>query len=69
MKRAKFDDDARAALTNCVRKIETTTDAELVLVVRARSGVYRHADYLFGVLLAAEPVLIGFSEEDAASLR
>ena len=52
MKRAKFDDDARAALTNCVRKIETTTDAELVLVVRARSGVYRHADYLFGVLLA-----------------
>lgn len=52
MKRAKFDDDARAALTNCVRKIETTTDAELVLVVRARSGVYRHADYLFGALLA-----------------
>ena len=52
MKRAKFDDAAREALTNCVKKIETTTDAELVLVVRARSGSYRHADYLFGALLA-----------------
>jgi putative membrane protein len=51
MKRAKFDDAAREALTDCVRKIETTTDAELVLVVRARSGSYRHADYLCGALL------------------
>ena len=49
---AKFDDAAREALTNCVREIEKTTDAELVLVVRARSGFYRHADYLFGFLLA-----------------
>jgi putative membrane protein len=52
MKRAKFDDAAREALSDCVKKIETTTDAELVLVVRARSGSYRHADYLFGALLA-----------------
>ena len=52
MKRAKFDDAARAALTDCVKNIESTTDAELVLVVRARSGSYRHADYLFGALLA-----------------
>ena len=52
MKRPKFDDAAREALTDCVKKIETTTDAELVLVVRARSGSYRHADYLFGALLA-----------------
>lgn len=52
MKRAKFDDAARAALTDCVKKIESTTDAELVLVVRARSGSYRQADYLFGALLA-----------------
>ena len=52
MKRAKFDDAAREALTDCVRKIEANTDAELVLVVRARSGSYRHADYLFGALLA-----------------
>lgn len=52
MKRAKFDDAARLALTDCVKKIEAATDAELVLVVRARSGSYRHADYLFGALLA-----------------
>lgn len=52
MKRAKFDEVAREDLTNCVKKIETTTDAEVVLVVRARSGSYRHADYLFGALLA-----------------
>lgn len=52
MTRAKFDEPSRAALSDCVRKIETTTDAELVLVVRARSGSYRHADYLGGALLA-----------------
>ena len=52
MKRAKFDDAARAALTDCVKKIEATTDAELVLVVRARSGPYCHADYLFGAIVA-----------------
>jgi putative membrane protein len=52
MNRARFDDAAREALTDCVKKIETTTDAELVLVVRARSGSYRHADYLCGALLA-----------------
>jgi putative membrane protein len=51
MKRAKFDDAAHAALTDCVKKIEAKTDAELVLVVRARSGSYRHVDYLFGALL------------------
>lgn len=52
MKRAKFDDAAREGLTACVRDIEKNTDAELVLVVRARSGSYRHADYLFGFLLS-----------------
>lgn len=52
MSRAKFDEASQTALTNCVKKIETTTDAELVLIVRARSGSYRHADYLFAALLA-----------------
>ncbi len=52
MKRAKFDEAAQVALTDCVKKIETTTDAELVLIVRARSGSYRQADFLFGALLA-----------------
>ena len=52
MKRAKFDDASRVALTDCVKQIETTSNAELVLIGRARSGDYRHADYLFGALLA-----------------
>lgn len=52
MSHAQFDDPAREALTACVRNIEKTTDAEVVLVVRARSGPYRHADYLFGSFLA-----------------
>jgi len=47
-----FDSAARTALTNCIREIEKRTDAELVLVVRARSGSYVAADYLFGALLA-----------------
>ena len=57
MKRARFDDAARQTLTDCVREIETTTDAELVLIVRARSGTYRHADYLFGLILAFASLL------------
>ena len=48
----RFDDAARETLTACVREIEKSTDAELVLIVRARSGVYRHADYLFAALVA-----------------
>jgi putative membrane protein len=52
MKRAKFDGASQVVLTDCVKQIETTTDAELVLIVRARSGSYRHADYLFGALVA-----------------
>src|SRR6266550_1792559 len=47
-----FDTAARTALTNCIREIEKRTDAELVLVVRARSGSYTAADFLFGALLA-----------------
>jgi putative membrane protein len=57
MKRAKFDEVSRAALTDCVKQIENTTDAELVLIVRARSGSYAHADYLFGALLAFAALL------------
>jgi putative membrane protein len=52
MMRAAFDDSACDTLAQCVKEIETNTDAELVIVVRARSGNYRHADYLFGALVA-----------------
>lgn len=52
MSQARFDEAARVALTDCVSEIEQSSDAELVLIVRARSGSYRHADYLFGSILA-----------------
>jgi len=52
MSHAQFDEAAREALSTCVKEIETRTDAELVLVIRARSGSYRQADYLFAALLA-----------------
>ncbi len=47
-----FDNAARATLTNCIREIEKGTDAELVLIIRARSRSYAAANYLFGALLA-----------------
>ncbi len=52
MSHARFDEAARENLSSCVKEIETRTNAELVLVIRARSGSYRQADYLFGALLA-----------------
>jgi len=52
MSHDRFDNAARESLTDCVKEIEQTSGAELVLVVRARSGSYRHADSLFGSILA-----------------
>lgn len=52
MSHPKFDPPACESLTSCVSEIEKSTDAELVLVLRARSGPYYHADFLFGALLA-----------------
>ena len=50
MKR-KFDKAASERIAQAVADVEKTTDAELVIVIRARSGSYRHADYLFGAIL------------------
>jgi len=52
MTRAKFDQPACDSLAQCVKEIEQGTDAELVIAVRGVSGSYRHADYLFGALVA-----------------
>lgn len=57
MSHAKFDQSACEPLADCVRQIEKTTDAELVIVVKARSDHYRHADYLFGAILALAGLL------------
>jgi putative membrane protein len=51
MKR-KFDKTAGEAIAEAVREIEKDTDAELVIVIRGRSGSYRQADYLCGAILA-----------------
>lgn len=48
----RFDKAACDNLADCVREIEKGTNAELVIVVRARSGSYRHVDLLCGALLA-----------------
>ena len=47
----KFDKEAGERITEAVAEIETNTNAELVIVIRARSGSYRHADYLFGTIV------------------
>src|SRR5437870_7042511 len=52
MTRAKFDQYACDTLAQCVKEVEIRTDAEIVIVVRGRSGNYRHADYLFGAMIA-----------------
>src|SRR5258705_11125411 len=57
MSHAKFDQSACKALADCIKEIEKTTDAELVVVVKGRSDHYRHADYLFGALLALAGLL------------
>jgi putative membrane protein len=52
MIRPRFDQAACDNLADCVRDIEKQTDAELVIVVRARSGSYRHVDLLCGAGLS-----------------
>ena len=48
----RIDQAACESLAGCVAEIEKHTNAELVIVVRGRSGSYAHADYLAGALLA-----------------
>jgi putative membrane protein len=52
MNHAKYSPAAGEEIARAVGDIEKTTDAEVVIVVRGRSASYRHADYLFGVVLA-----------------
>src|SRR5437667_9849793 len=52
MSHAKYDQAASENIARAVRDVEKATDAEVVIVVGGRSGSYRHADYLFGALVA-----------------
>ncbi|HJX90816.1 MAG TPA: hypothetical protein VJ372_09985 [Pyrinomonadaceae bacterium] len=54
----RFDNAACETLAGCIQEIERNTDAELVVVVRARSASYAHADYLFGFALAFVVLLV-----------
>jgi putative membrane protein len=54
----RFDNAACETLAGCIQEIERTTDSELVVVVRARSASYAHADYLFGAVLAFVVLLV-----------
>jgi putative membrane protein len=54
----RFDNTACETLAGCIQEIERNTDAELVVVVRARSASYAHADYLFGSALAFVVLLV-----------
>jgi putative membrane protein len=57
MPRPRFNQSSCDELADCVREIEARTDAEIVIAVRARSGNYRHADYLCGAILAFATLL------------
>ncbi|HEX8845367.1 MAG TPA: hypothetical protein VF791_12020 [Pyrinomonadaceae bacterium] len=52
MRHPRFDQSSCDQLARVVREIETQTDAEIVIVVRARSGYYNHADYLWGFIVS-----------------
>jgi putative membrane protein len=52
MSRARFDKAAGEAIGAAIREIEAQTNAEIVVAVRGRSGPYRHADYIFGAIVA-----------------
>jgi putative membrane protein len=57
MSRAKFDKAAGEAIGAAIREIEANTNAEVVVAVRGRSGSYRHADYIFGAIVALAGLL------------
>jgi putative membrane protein len=52
MIRPRFDQAACDNLADCVREIEKETNAELVIIVRARSGSYLDIDLICGSILA-----------------
>lgn len=52
MSRVRFDNATCGTVADCVKEIEGATDAELVIIVRVRSGRYLHSDYLFGFIVS-----------------
>jgi putative membrane protein len=67
MKR-KFDNGVRDELAQTIRAIECDCSAEMVIVVRARSGSYRRADYLFGAILALAALIFSLYSPEPFAL-
>ena len=66
-KREYFSERAKRETTAAIRAVEQETSVELVVAVRKRSAVYRHADYLVGlVALMAALLVILFAEHTFA---
>ena len=53
-----FESAAKGRIAAMVGEIEAGTSAEIVVVVRIRSGYYRHTDYLVGSLCALAAVMV-----------
>ena len=47
-----FTAEAKKRVAATIKEIESATSAEVVVAVRASSGNYRNADYLFGFVIA-----------------
>jgi len=58
VRRPKIDPAFAASVTERIRAIESSSSAEVVVDVRARSGSYSHADARFAALLAFIALLI-----------
>jgi len=56
--RLLLDPSTKAEVADLVREIEAQTSAEIVVVVREVSGVYRHTDWLVGAALAFVSLLV-----------
>jgi putative membrane protein len=52
------DKAAKAEVAAAIRAVESATSAEVVVAVRARSGHYRHTDYLVGFALSFVALLV-----------
>jgi putative membrane protein len=52
------DEAAKAEVAAAIRAVESATSAEVVVAVRARSGHYRHTDYLVGFALSFVALLV-----------
>jgi putative membrane protein len=61
--RSRHDNPTLQVLTRCIQEVEARTEAEVVLVIRRASGMYRDIDYLIGALAALAVLLFELFSE------